>query len=61
MKLLKKAGAVVIGSTNTSELCMWYESNNLLYGRTRNSYHQGRIVGGSSGSVQLKLYSFHGF
>lgn len=49
VKLLKKAGVVVIGSTNTSELCMWYESNNLVYGRTCNSYHQGRIVGGSSG------------
>lgn len=30
--------AHVIGMTNTSELCMWYESNNRVYGRTNNAY-----------------------
>jgi fatty acid amide hydrolase 2 len=46
---LRAAGAIPIGVTNTSELCMWMESNNRLYGRTRNPYDLGRIVGGSSG------------
>ncbi|HEX4447769.1 MAG TPA: amidase, partial [Polyangiaceae bacterium] len=46
---LREAGAIPIGVTNTSELCMWMESNNRLYGRTSNPYDPSRIVGGSSG------------
>lgn len=46
---LRRAGAIPIAVTNVSELCMWYESSNLVYGRSNNAYHQGRIVGGSSG------------
>lgn len=46
---LSQAGAIVLGVTNTSELCMWMESNNKLYGRTNNPYDPTRIVGGSSG------------
>jgi fatty acid amide hydrolase 2 len=46
---LRVAGAIPIGVTNTSELCMWMETNNRLYGRTRNAYDPSRIVGGSSG------------
>lgn len=46
---LRGAGAVPIGVTNVSELCMWMESNNRVYGRTNNPYDPGRIVGGSSG------------
>lgn len=47
--LLKRAGAVPLGVTNTSELCMWLESHNHLYGVTRNAYDLERIPGGSSG------------
>lgn len=47
---LRRAGAIPIAVTNVSELCMWYESSNLVYGRSNNAYHQGRIVGGSSGN-----------
>ena len=36
--LLKRAGAIPLGVTNTSELCMWSESNNNLYGITNNPY-----------------------
>lgn len=46
---LKKAGAIQYCLTNVSELCMWYESANNLYGRTCNPYDTSRIVGGSSG------------
>ena len=46
---MKKAGAIPFCITNVSELCMWYESANRLYGRTRNPYNTVRIVGGSSG------------
>ncbi len=43
------AGAVPLGVSNTSELCMWMESDNLVYGRTNNPYDASRTVGGSSG------------
>jgi fatty acid amide hydrolase 2 len=46
---LREAGAIPLGVTNTSELCMWMESNNKVYGRTNNPYDAKRIVGGSSG------------
>uniref|UniRef100_A0A3Q4BDH1 Amidase domain-containing protein n=1 Tax=Mola mola TaxID=94237 RepID=A0A3Q4BDH1_MOLML len=47
--LLKRAGAIPLGVTNTSELCMWLESHNHLYGITKNPYDLERIPGGSSG------------
>ncbi|MBN2494398.1 MAG: amidase [Deltaproteobacteria bacterium] len=46
---LRAAGAIPIGVTNVSELCMWLESDNAIYGRSRNPYDPARIVGGSSG------------
>ncbi len=46
---LRAAGAIVLGVTNTSELCMWMEAANRVYGRTANPYAPGRIAGGSSG------------
>ena len=46
---LRAAGAIPLGVTNTSELCMWMESNNKVYGRTNNPYDQDCIAGGSSG------------
>jgi fatty acid amide hydrolase 2 len=46
---LKQAGAICIGLTNVSELCMWMESNNRVYGRSNNPYDPRCIVGGSSG------------
>lgn len=46
---LRAAGAIVLGVTNTSELCMWMESVNRIYGRTASAYDTGRTSGGSSG------------
>jgi fatty acid amide hydrolase 2 len=43
------AGAIVLGVTNTSEMCLWVEAENRLYGRTRNPYDPARTAGGSSG------------
>lgn len=43
------AGAIVLGFSNTPELCMWMETNNRVYGRTGNPYDEARIAGGSSG------------
>ena len=46
---LRAAGAVFMGTTNVSELCMWMESDNPVYGRTNNPYDGARTAGGSSG------------
>lgn len=46
---LRAAGAVVLGVTNVSELCLWMESDNRVWGRTNNPYDARRTVGGSSG------------
>jgi fatty acid amide hydrolase 2 len=46
---LIEAGAIPVGVTNVSELTMWIESQNFVYGRTNNAYDQGRVAGGSSG------------
>ncbi|RMH44994.1 MAG: amidase [Deltaproteobacteria bacterium] len=49
VRWLREAGAIVVGVTNVSELCMWMESNNRVYGRTCNPYDPSRTCGGSSG------------
>ncbi|KAM6959622.1 fatty-acid amide hydrolase 2-A-like [Tautogolabrus adspersus] len=46
---LKRAGAIPMGVTNCSELCMWNESHNHLQGITNNPYDLSRTAGGSSG------------
>src|SRR3954465_2858197 len=43
------AGFIPLRGTNTSELTMWIESENRVYGRTRNAYDPRRTAGGSSG------------
>jgi fatty acid amide hydrolase 2 len=46
---LLDAGAIALGVTNTSELTLWIESYNPVYGRTSNPYDPARTAGGSSG------------
>ncbi len=46
---LRAAGAIVLGTTNTPELLMAWETDNLLYGRTNNPWDLSRTPGGSSG------------
>ncbi|CAG9529676.1 unnamed protein product [Cercopithifilaria johnstoni] len=46
---MKNAGAILLAVTNVPEVCMWWESANVVYGRTRNPYDSRRISGGSSG------------
>lgn len=46
---MRASGLIPLGVTNVSELCMWMESDNKVYGRTNNPYDVRRIVGGSSG------------
>ena len=46
---LRGAGAIALGVTNTSEMTMWIESHNHVYGRTNSAYSEKRTAGGSSG------------
>jgi len=46
---LRHAGAVLLGNTNTPELLMAYETDNLPRGRTNNPWDVQRTAGGSSG------------
>ncbi|MGA2744722.1 MAG: amidase [Candidatus Sulfotelmatobacter sp.] len=46
---LRHAGAIVLGVTNTPELLMAWETDNLLYGRTNSPWDIERTPGGSSG------------
>ncbi len=46
---LRHAGAIILGNTNTPELLMAWETDNLLYGRTNNPWDLSRTPGGSSG------------
>jgi Asp-tRNA(Asn)/Glu-tRNA(Gln) amidotransferase A subunit family amidase len=46
---LRHAGAIVLGVTNTPELLMAWETDNLLYGRTNSPWDLERTPGGSSG------------
>lgn len=46
---VRAAGAIPLGVTNISEMCMWMESDNVIYGRTGNPYDPSRTCGGSSG------------
>ncbi len=46
---LVDAGAIPLGVTNTSELTLWIESENRVWGRTNSAYDPTRTAGGSSG------------
>ncbi len=46
---LRQAGAIILGVTNTPELLMAWETDNLLYGRTNSPWNLECTPGGSSG------------
>jgi Asp-tRNA(Asn)/Glu-tRNA(Gln) amidotransferase A subunit family amidase len=47
----RRAGAIVIGKTNTPEFGCKGVTDNLIFGHTRNPWSLGRIAGGSSGGA----------
>ncbi len=52
---LRKAGATILGTTNTPELLMAYVTENDLYGRTKNPWDLERTPGGSSGGESAAI------
>eukprot|EP00924_Labyrinthula_sp_SR-Ha-C_P004854 maker-scaffold_1-snap-gene-14.6-mRNA-1 protein AED:0.00 eAED:0.00 QI:73/1/1/1/1/1/3/47/620 len=46
---LIKAGGILLCTGNIPEGCMWIDSDNNIYGKTKNIYDLNRAVGGSSG------------
>ncbi len=48
---LRSAGAILLGKTNTPELTLAGETNNLIYGQTNNPYDLSKTPGGSSGGA----------
>jgi amidase len=55
VRRLKNAGAILLGKTNTPELTLSYETDNLVYGRTNNPWDTQRTPGGSSGGAAAIL------
>jgi Asp-tRNA(Asn)/Glu-tRNA(Gln) amidotransferase A subunit family amidase len=54
---LKNAGAIVVGTTNTPEFLMAWETDNLLHGRTNSPWDLSRTPGGSSGGEAAAIAS----
>ena len=52
---LRKAGAIIIGKTNTPEFGLGAHTYNAVYGATRNAYDRSRSAGGSSGGAAVAL------
>ncbi len=46
---LQEAGGILLGKTNMPEFALWWETDNVLFGRTNNPWNVGRTTGGSSG------------
>ena len=46
---LRNAGAIILGTTNTPELLMAWETDNVLHARTNSPWDLDRTPGGSSG------------
>lgn len=54
---LKREGAIIIGITNMPELGPAFETDNDLYGQTKNPYDLTKIAGGSSGGEAASIAS----
>lgn len=55
VKLLREAGAVIIGRTNTTTLAMDMQTDNPIFGKTNNPWDTARTPGGSSGGCATAL------
>ena len=55
VRRLKDAGGIFIAKSNMPEFALWWETDNLVYGRTENPWMIGRTPGGSSGGEAAPL------
>ena len=55
VKLLKDAGAIIIGRTNTTTLAMDMQTDNPIFGKTNNPWDVKRTPAGSSGGCATAL------
>jgi len=58
VKLLKQAGAIIIGKCNTHEFAAGSTTNNPWYGASRNPWNLDRSPGGSSGGSGAAVAAF---
>jgi len=52
---VKRAGAIIIGKTNTPEFGLGSNTYNDVFGRTLNAYDQSKTAGGSSGGAGVSV------
>ena len=57
VRRLKDAGGIFIAKSNMPEFALWWETDNLVYGRTENPWMIGRTPGGSSGGEAAAVAS----
>jgi fatty acid amide hydrolase len=57
VRLLREAGAIVLGKGNVPQTLMAPESTNAVYGTTNNPWNAARVPGGSSGGEAALLAS----
>jgi fatty acid amide hydrolase 2 len=50
VRLMKKAGCIMIAVSSVPEMLLWQETRNNIIGQTNNPYDNRRTVGGSSGN-----------
>jgi amidase len=58
VRLLKDAGAIIVGKTSCPEFLMNYETDNFIIGRTNNPWDTSRTAGGSSGGEAAAIATF---
>jgi aspartyl-tRNA(Asn)/glutamyl-tRNA(Gln) amidotransferase subunit A len=54
---MKAAGGIPLAKTNLPEFSAWWETDNLVTGRTNNPWNTGRTSGGSSGGEAAAISS----
>ena len=58
VRRLRQAGAIILGKTNVSQLMLWHESDNPVFGRTQNPWDLTRGPAGSTGGEAALLAAY---
>jgi amidase len=51
VRALRRAGAIIVGKTQSPEVGQWHFTETPAFGATRNPWHEGHTPGGSSGGA----------